>query len=161
MTSIPISIRPLTLILAVAVGLMWCVNGARAAMNPALMGPVKSIYDHYLKIQSDLAHDSLRGVAADADAIAKAVRSDDMKMMPAAVASKAEALAEAPDLKAARVAFRQLSAQLIQYLTDHHAEGDYIEVYCPMAHASWLQADPKVNNPYLGPDMSTCGQIKN
>ncbi len=147
-------------LLAVAAGLVWNAT-THAADSGALMPPVKSVYEHYLKIQTALADDSLKSVAPEADAIAKAVQGDSMKMLPATVATEAEALAKAADLKSARAAFKPLSGALIQYLADHHAQGIYVEVYCPMAKASWLQADKNVNNPYLGQEMPTCGEIKN
>ncbi|HEY5298904.1 MAG TPA: DUF3347 domain-containing protein [Verrucomicrobiae bacterium] len=133
----------------------------RAADNPALMEPMKSVYDHYLKIQTDLASDSLKGVADEANAIAKAVQGDSMKMLPTVVGAEAESLAKASDLKSARAAFKPLSDSLIKYLADHHAKNSYVEVYCPMAKASWLQADKNINNPYLGKEMPGCGEIKN
>jgi hypothetical protein len=34
-------------------------------------------------------------------------------------------------------------------------------VYCSMAKHSWLQAKGPISNPYLGPGMTTCGEIKN
>src|SRR5207237_5905002 len=52
-------------------------------MGGALMEPVKSVYDSYLKIQTELVKDSLKGVSENATAITKAVRGDDMKMLPA------------------------------------------------------------------------------
>jgi hypothetical protein len=149
-----------TILLTAAISLLWSA-GARAADNPALMQPVKSVYDHYLKIQVALANDSLTGVADDANAIAKAVDGDSMKMLPAAVATEAQAVAKAPDLKAARAAFKPLSDSLIKYLADNNAKGAYVQVYCPMAKANWLQADKNVANPYLGKEMPTCGEIKN
>ena len=133
----------------------------QAADNPALMEPVKSVYNHYLKIQASLAGDSLNGVAANAEAIAKAVNADSMKMLPVAVATQADALAKATDLKSARAAFKPLSDSLIQYLADHKAKDAYVEVYCPMANVSWLQADKHIHNPYYGQEMLTCGEIKN
>jgi Cu(I)/Ag(I) efflux system membrane fusion protein len=148
------------LIVAVAV-LMNTPALIRAADSPALMQPVKSVYEHYLKIQTDLASDSLKGVSEDADAITKAVQGDSMKMLPEAVAKQAEVLAKASDLKTARAAFKPLSNSLIKYLADHHTKNAYVEVYCPMADASWLQATKNVNNPYLGKEMPTCGEIKN
>jgi len=147
-----------TILLAAAIGLLWGA-GARAG-NPALTAPVKTVYDDYLKIQASLAKDSLSGVALHANAIAKAVQTD-AKSLPAAVATEAEALAKASDLKAARAAFKPLSDSLIQYLADHKAKGAYVQVYCPMANASWLQADKNVNNPYMGQAMATCGEIQN
>jgi Protein of unknown function (DUF3347) len=152
-------IMKITLLAAVA-GILGSAT-ARAADNPALMEPVKSVYTDYLKIQASLAADSLKGVAANAEAIAKAVNGDSMKMLPADVATEADALAKAKDLKAARAAFKPLTNLLIKYLADHKAKGAYVQIYCPMADASWLQANKKVNNPYLGLEMPMCGEIQN
>ena len=130
--------------------------------DPALMEPAKSVYDHYLAVQRELAKDSLKGVGEDATAIAKSVRGDDMKMLPVDVADQAETLAKASDLKMARAAFKPLSASLVKYLADHKAgKGVYHEVYCPMAKASWLQTEKEVRNPYYGKSMLDCGTLKN
>lgn len=143
-----------------AVGLL-AATGARAMDSAALKEPVKSVYTHYLKIQASLANDSLDGVAENAGAIAEAVEGDSMKMLPSSVAAEAQTLAKASNLKSARAAFKPLSALLIQYLTDHNAKHAYVEVYCPMADASWLQANQHISNPYFGLEMPTCGEIKN
>ena len=132
----------------------------RAADNAALPGPVKSVYSDYLKIQAQLANDSLTGVGEDATAIAKAVQGD-AKALPTAVASEAEALAKASDLRSARAAFKPLSDSLIEYLADHQSKEAYVQVYCPMARAHWLQSDRIVHNPYYGQAMATCGEIQN
>jgi hypothetical protein len=153
-------IKTMSMLLAATASLLFNLN-TRAADNPALMEPVKSVYNHYLKIQTQLANDSMKGVVREANAIAEAVQADSMKMLPETVAQQAAVLAKAADLKAARAAFKPLSDSLIKYLADHHARDAYVEVYCPMAKANWLQADKTVNNPYLGQDMPTCGEIKN
>ena len=64
--------------------------------DAALMQPVKSVYDSYLKIQAELAKDSIKGVDENANAIARAVRGDDMKMLSSDVATQAETLATGP-----------------------------------------------------------------
>ena len=134
---------------------------ARAADDSAMMEPVKSVYDNYLKIQETLAKDSLDGVPEKASAIAKAIKGDDMKMLSPDIAKQAEMLAEAKDVKAARKEFKPLSESLIKYLADHKVKtGSYTEVFCPMAGASWLQADKKINNPYMGKEMPGCGEVK-
>lgn len=153
-------IKIMSTLLAAAAGLLLNLN-AQAADSPALMQPVKSVYEHYLRIQTDLANDSLKGVPEEAAAITKAVQGDSMKMLPEKVATEAETLSKASDLKVARTAFKPLSDSLIKYLADHHAKNAYVEVYCPMAKARWLQANKNVNNPYLGQDMATCGEINN
>src|SRR6267142_6384691 len=84
--------------------------------DDALMEPVKSVLGHYLAIQKELAKDSIKGVDEHAIAIANAVKGDDMKMLSPDVATQAEALAKAKDLKAAREADKLLSASLIKYL---------------------------------------------
>src|SRR5262249_14229362 len=80
--------------------------------DSAQMEPVKSVYDHYLAIQKELTKDSLKGVDQHAGAIAKAVRGDEMKMLPSEVAKQADNLAAANDIKKAREAFKPLSASL-------------------------------------------------
>ena len=134
----------------------------RAAESPALMEPVKSVYDHYLKIQAELAQDGLKGVPEHGQAIAKSVRADDMKMLSPEVAKQADAVAQAKNLKAAREAFKPLSASLIKYLADNKVPvGTYHEAYCPMVKASWLQSGKSIKNPYMGNEMLTCGELKN
>ncbi|MBI1176295.1 DUF3347 domain-containing protein [bacterium] len=134
----------------------------KAKEEPALMQPVKSVYDSYLKIQSELAKDSLKGVDESANGIARAVRGDEMKMLSADVATQAETLAKAKDVKTAREAFKPLSKSLIKYLADHKAgKGTYHEAYCPMVKASWLQTETDIKNPYMGKAMLGCGELKN
>jgi hypothetical protein len=151
----------LALTLIAAAGLL--VNTTvRAADEPALMQPVKSVLDHYLMIQAELAKDSIKGLDEHANAIAKAVKGDDMKMLSPEVAKQAEALAQATDLKTAREAFKPLSKSLIKYLADNKAGvGTYHEAYCPMVKASWLQTEKDIKNPYMGTEMLTCGELKN
>ena len=130
--------------------------------DDALMEPVKSVLDHYLKIQGELAKDSIKGVDEHAAAIAKAVKGDDMKMLSPDVAKQADMLAQAKDLKAARAAFKPLSASLVKYLADNKAGvGTYHEAYCPMVKASWLQTGKAIKNPYMGKEMLSCGELKN
>lgn len=151
----------LTIALLAAAGLL-SNSSIRAADNPALMEPVKSVLDRYLKIQTELTKDSVKGIDEHANAIAKAVKGDEMKMLSPEVAKQAETLAKAKDLKAAREAFKPLSASLIKYLADNKAgKGTYHEAYCPMVKASWLQTERDIKNPYMGKAMLTCGTLKN
>jgi len=154
-------LRTVTTILAAAVGLLFN-TAVRAADEPALMQPVKSVLDHYLMIQAELAKDSIKGLDEYANAIAKAVKGDEMKMLSPDVAKQAEALAKAKNIKTAREAFKPLSASLVKYLADNKAgKGTYHEAYCPMVKASWLQTSKDITNPYMGKSMLTCGVLKN
>lgn len=134
----------------------------RAADNSALMEPAKSVLDHYLIIQAELAKDSVKSLDEHANAIAKAVKGDDMKMLSPDIATQAESLAKTKDLKAAREAFKPLSASLVKYLADNKpGKGTYHEAYCPMVKANWLQTGTDITNPYMGKSMLTCGVLKN
>lgn len=123
-------------------------------------GPLQSVLDKYIQIQTALAGDSLKGVAGaatDISAIAKA----NARIVPEPVAAQSEALAKASDIKAAREAFKPLSAALIAALSvDKSVSGQYYEAFCPMAKASWIQVGKKVANPYFGASMSGCGEIR-
>jgi len=126
----------------------------------ALTPVVKSIFDNYLKIESALANESAVGIGFNASAIGSAVRADSLKMFPLKVAKQAEILAGTRNLSSAREAFKPLSKSLIQYLADHNIARPYVEVYCPIVKASWIQKDKKINNPYMGGSMRSCGTIK-
>ena len=152
----------LFLALAVTAAPLAALSAEEEKAGQALMEPVKSVLDHYLKIQGELAKDSVKGVDEHAGAIAKAVKGDEMKMLSPDVAKQAETLARAKDLKAAREAFKPLSASLVKYLADSKAGiGTYHEAYCPMAKANWLQTGKAIKNPYMGKAMLNCGELKN
>jgi hypothetical protein len=137
-------------------------SAERKKAEGALNESGKSVLDHYLAIQKELANDSIKGVAEYALAIAKAVKADETKMLPADVAKNAETLAKAKDIKAARQADKPLSTSIIKYLTDNKiGKGVYHEAYCPMVRASWLQTDKALKNPYMGKAMLECGELKN
>ncbi|MBI3870451.1 MAG: DUF3347 domain-containing protein [Verrucomicrobia bacterium] len=154
-------LKSLALTLLATAGLLFN-TAVRAADSPALMEPVKSVLDHYLTIQTELARDSVKGLDEHANAIAKAIKGDGMKMLSPDVAKQADALAKSKDLKAAREAFKPLSASLVKYLADNKAgKGTYHEAYCPMVKASWLQTSKDIANPYMGKSMLTCGTLKN
>jgi hypothetical protein len=139
---------------------------AAATMNQSAAikvfgAPVQSVYDNYISVQAALANDSLKGVSVAAAAMAQAVQADSTKALSPKVAQQAEALGKAKDLVSARGAFKDLSDSLIQHLASQQLPaGTYHVAYCPMAKASWLQTGTTVVNPYMGPSMIHCGQLK-
>ncbi len=152
----------LFLALAVTAAPLAAISAEDKKADDALMEPIKSVLDHYLKIQGELAKDSIKGVDEDAAAISKAVKGDEMKMLSPDVATQADTLAKAKDLKAAREVFKPLSASLVKYLADNKAGvGTYHEAYCPMVKANWLQTGKAIKNPYMGKQMLSCGELKN
>jgi Cu(I)/Ag(I) efflux system membrane fusion protein len=97
----------------------------------------------YEKIRAALAGDNL-------DA-AKAAATD---------VKGAEEIAAAKKIADARVAFKALSATAISKAKGH--EGFWI-AHCPMVKgggADWLTTNKKIENPYFGSAMFSCGHIK-
>ena len=122
--------------------------------------PLQTVLEQYVKIQTALAADSLKGIPEAATAIAAAAK-ESTGTLPEATASQAEAVAKATDIKAARAAFKPLSTTLIAAAnTPKEKTGHYYEAFCPMANAAWIQTDKKVANPYYGASMLTCGEIR-
>jgi Cu(I)/Ag(I) efflux system membrane fusion protein len=146
-----------------------CSMGGSAAANEtehnacatALAKPVQAVFDNYLKVQGSLALDSLQGVSALANEMAKTIKDDPNKGLSEKAATQATALAQAQDLDTARAAFKDLSISLIAYLrTQKVTSGSYHEAYCPMAKAGWLQTGTTILNPYMGKAMAHCGEFK-
>lgn len=127
-----------------------------AVVQPSFANTGENVLDHYLAVQSALARDSMKNVSVSAQALAAAVRGDETKSLPTAIAEQADALAKAKSLAKARKAFKPLSESLIAHFKTNSAPlGIYYEVFCPIAKTSWLQAGETVKNPYLGPRSAT------
>ena len=122
--------------------------------------PLQTALEQYVKIQTALAGDSLKGVPEAAAAIAATAKENAGAFQETTVA-QAEAVEKATDIKAARLAFKPLSATLIAAASAAKEKtGHYYEAFCPMAGAAWIQSDKNVANPYYGANMLTCGEIR-
>ena len=121
---------------------------------------LKAIVGSYLEIHAQLASDKIDGIKASATALA--TRAESMGEAGAPMAKAAKVVAAAPDLKAAREAFGPLSDAVVSAAKAEGWKdlGDVKLAYCPMVKRSWLQKDEKINNPYYGTAMATCGEFK-
>jgi len=121
-------------------------------------------YEH---VRSQLANDEAVS-EADLESLAAAARtaseaySGEGKTRLEELASSAESGASqaGEGLAQAREAFGEISRHLIALLSADSdlAKGRYVFA-CPMAksYPKWVQQSETVSNPYLGPDMATCG----
>ena len=133
---------------------------ATTTATSKLPQPVAAVFDGYVQIQTALAGDSLEGVTASAQAIARSVKEDKANTFSEKICQQAEAVAKAKDLAGAREAFKPLSESLIQFAAkDATVSSVYRQAYCPMAKASWLQTGTTVSNPYMGKAMLRCGRF--
>jgi len=111
-----------------------------------------SKYDSYFAIGTALVNDSLDQTKQAVQSLKKDLaNSKNSPEMDKAIAE----IADARDLKAAREAYSGLTEALKK------AKVQGVEYYCSMVKKNWLQKDSsKVQNPYLGKGMASCGEKK-
>lgn len=96
----------------------------------------------YEQVQKALVQDNLNAAKDAAHALAN---------------EQGQGILKSADLKAARLAFADLSKT-----AEHIVAGnpDYHVFYCPMVKKDWVQSTTSVANPYMGKEMLTCGVEK-
>ena len=160
----------------VVASLVFLLTGGLVA-NAATDEPnaFREISEHYEAIRLSLVKDTMTDVAEHAGAIehrahqletafeAQAAgvpeeESSEAEALFPGLASAAARLAEAADLEQARDALFELSKPMGRYRKLAGIEGSMV-VYCSMAKKAWIQPHGDVGNPYLGSEMSTCGEV--
>jgi hypothetical protein len=128
----------------------------------------ESLFEHYDRIRTQLASDSLQGVPELSVSIGTAAlrleeaekRREDYSPCCDAlgqIARAADEIAASTTLEQARAAFDGLSKPMIRYRERVAATG-FTTIHCSMADASWLQRrGEQVGNPYMGSKMPRCG----
>jgi Cu(I)/Ag(I) efflux system membrane protein CusA/SilA len=119
-------------------------------------GEAQPLYPKYDAVRTALVNDDESSAAKRAKELSDLAKASDQEL----VASKAAAVASAGTLEATRHAFAELSEAMIAYRNQSKEEPKPAVVYCSMAKHSWLQPKGAISNPYLGPSMTTCGEIK-
>lgn len=128
---------------------------ARAALEGAL--------GSYETIRARLAGDAIEGVADAARVLADglaAVKGEARPALDRAI-DRARALAAAPSIEPARVAFAELSQALIDLLRRApDLQTGRLVFRCPMAtgYGKWIQTKAPLENPLFGSKMLTCGE---
>ncbi len=142
--------------------------------NSNFNAPVKSVLDSYNRLHELLAENKFSPVPAETVRLRKEVRSllgIDPPSKPERYKDLVDALSRSSDqltprdIDQARIEFGQFSAALIAFLKDFMPQLDdpLYTVECPMwkkSPAVWLQDSTQVKNPFLGPDMPTCGTLQ-
>jgi RND family efflux transporter MFP subunit len=149
-------------------------KSANQSSNSNFNAVVKPVLDSYKKLHELLAENKFSEVPAEAETLRKDVH----PLLDIDPSSKPERYKELvdklhgsadqftpTDIDHARIEFGQLSADLIAFLKDFTPQLDdpLYTIRCPMwnkSPAMWLQDSTQVRNPFLGPDMATCGQIQ-
>ena len=145
-----------TMLIAV---LSACHHHANSRPISALSETEKTTLDRYEDIRAALATDDLRTAKRAGDALAESLKAD-AGAMPAAPAMLADsrAIASATTPDKAREAFKSMSAALIQ--TMDGVQGLYVFDSPYPAGSSWIQNQPKIDNPYVGKALHDLGSIR-
>lgn len=140
------------------VGVVACIVFAASAVQAS--DGLQAIVRSYLEIHAQLATDKIDSIKVPAAALA--TRAAGLGPGGADMAKAATAVADAPDLKAAREAFGVLSDAVVAAAKTEGWKdlGSVKLAFCPMARRSWLQKEDKIRNPYYGSAMLDCGEFK-
>ena len=145
-------------------------------INKKAKDQLKSVFDSYLKYKSHLVADDFESSIASAKNMASALKKVDMQlfkgeahnvwMKHSGILTKdLQKAVNTKEIGALRIVFKDISDQLILLLKTFGAMDQplYIE-HCPMANnnkgADWISSNSKIENPYYGESMLTCGEVK-
>jgi hypothetical protein len=94
------------------------------------------------------------------DKVHHALVADDLagaKKAAAELGASAADLLKSNSLDEARAAFNKLSDQAAKMAA---GQPGYYVMHCPMKNKDWVQTNEKVENPYGGKEMLSCGEVK-
>ena len=132
----------------------WCLG--LAVMASAQDRSVLEAFDHYEQVRAALSADTLPGVAMHAQMLAPLAEKGAGAPAKAAV----EQLIKAKSLDDARKHFGDLSAILVPKFQAEKIPGTQAYM-CAMKRKPWMQRGDKIENPYFGKAMLTCGSPLN
>jgi membrane fusion protein, copper/silver efflux system len=142
--------------------------------NSNFKAVVKPVLDSYKRLHDLLAENKFSQVPPEAETLQKEVhlllevnppsKPEQYKDLVGRLHGSADQF-NPNDIDQARVEFGRLSADLIAFLKDFMPQLDdpLYAIKCPMWNKSpavWLQDSTQVKNPFLGPDMPTCGTVQ-
>ncbi len=152
------------------------VLAAKIEAPAALRSALDALYAAYIPVQEALAGDDANtahaalvlfrqalGQAGESARLAEG--GGEWGGYAEAIASGLAEMEQALGMDGLRAGFFPLSVAMTRMVEAYGAgQGPVYELYCPMAFgnqgATWLQGDPKVNNPYFGASMLRCGEVK-
>ncbi|MHC4923558.1 MAG: efflux RND transporter periplasmic adaptor subunit [Planctomycetota bacterium] len=145
---------------AAIAGLDWQIPAAEP-LPGARLEEVRATVEAYLPVANLLAHDKAVEAVAAGPALAAALRAVSLPGIPEA----ADGVAAASDAASMRTALKEVTDALHPVIREGGDDrlGKLYLVHCPMAFdhkgADWLAREPKVENPYFGSDMFSCGDV--
>ena len=75
------------------------------------------------------------------------------------LSAEAKNIAETSDIKKQRETFKSLSKNMFEVMKISKLDETLYYQYCPMQDAYWISTENKIQNPYYGSQMMTCGKV--
>jgi Cu(I)/Ag(I) efflux system membrane fusion protein len=145
-------------------GLPWQAIPA-TKLDPAWTVPLQQTVTAYLQISRPLSEDQAKPASQAIPALLQAIATLPDDLDQAKLLSATQQLQQNTELKALRQKFPAVSKHLISMIRKYGINqlGNLYVIHCPMADqgkgADWLSATPKVQNPYFGSGMYSCGEL--
>ena len=137
-----------------------------AGANPEITGALPKILQSYFQVSSGLASDDVSAAIHHQSTLRRSVEvlpeTGETEPLRQAVA----AMARPSEIAGIREAFQPVSDQLKELVRIHGQDraGNVYVIHCPMAFdfkgAIWLAPEPRVENPYFGEQMFSCGSVR-
>ncbi|MDG1358282.1 MAG: efflux RND transporter periplasmic adaptor subunit [Akkermansiaceae bacterium] len=145
-------------------GLPWHPIPA-AKLNTAWILPLQKTIVAYLQISKPLSDDQAKPASQAIPNLIKAIAALPDDSEKAKLLTATQQLQKNTELKELRNTLPPVSKHLIALIKKHGINqlGNLYVVHCPMADqgkgADWLSPIPKVQNPYFGSGMYSCGEL--
>ena len=126
--------------------------GQDHAAHASQTTPAAQVFEHYEGVRRALSADKLSDVTSHAQQLAAGAGT----VATAEAKKHADALAAATTLDDARKHFGELSTILVPIFQKANIPGA-TAFMCAMKKQPWMQKGDKIENPYYGKSMATCG----
>ena len=149
----------------------------RINVSKDFQAQLEKVFNQYITLKDAFTKDDANTAQKNAEKLQSAMAKVDMKLLKnmeahnhwmtvsKEILSSAISITKISDIEKQRGHFKHLSAHLSKAVKLFGVNQQVYEQFCPMADndkgAFWLSLDEKINNPYLGAKMPTCGSTKN
>jgi membrane fusion protein, copper/silver efflux system len=139
-------------------------------------GQLEQVFMAYIKLKDALVSDDSKEASVSAKALLSSMNKVDMKQLSnneahnhwmaisKEILGSANSISQISDIEKQRIHFKHLSAHLSKGVKLFGVNQKVYEQFCPMADgnsgAFWLSLKEKIQNPYYGSKMLTCGETK-
>lgn len=132
---------------------------------------LETLVQEYLNMKNSLTSDDLESAQTHLQSFSEEVKnsvemndheehSEQHDMHHGAMTEAVQHAEQAEDIEAFRLAFKEISEQLLTALENQGYEGDLYKQYCPMYEggSTWISDTEEIKNPFYGSQMHNCGE---